>query len=263
MHDKFSLCPVIRRREMVASHRALARTLIGRYGSSGGESSSTEDVLFDDEPPACPVGCRPAPRSSVRAFSAEQVEAALSLMEEHRLAALQKRDFTAFGGQRRSWQQLAQGVVACLAGRLLRVESLCDTRDDAVLLHARLEARRALGVRTPRDTQQAIGLVHKASETLCELQSLRDGDGLRDLDGAIGRASVMRQRWKLLAALAPGVAAQTSRMESLLRSGLEAVATRRDAREGSRALARRALLGVAGRGPEGGAAQGERVAWDD
>ena len=95
---------------MVASHRALARTLLGRYGSSGGESSSTEDVLFDDEPPACPVGCRPAPRSSVRAFSAEQVEAALSLMEEHRLTALQKRDFTAFGGQRRSWQQLAQGV---------------------------------------------------------------------------------------------------------------------------------------------------------
>ena len=145
----------------------------------------------------------------------------------------------------------------------MRVESLCDTHDDAVLLHARLEARRALGVRTPRDTQQAIGLVHKASETLCELQSLRDGDGLRDLDGAIGRASVMRQRWKLLAALAPGVAAQTSRMESLLRSGLEAVATRRDALEGSKALARRALLGVAGRGPEGGAAQGERVAWDD
>ena len=52
-------------------------------------------------------------------------------------------------------------------------------------------------------------------------------------------------------------------MESLLRSGLEAVATRRDALEGSKALARRALLGVAGRGPEGGAAQGERVAWDD
>ena len=170
-----------------------------RYRSSD-ESSATEE--HDPEPRVvCPPGCKPVKKRKRRdrepmgAFTDAEMAAALELMSRQTSQALEGADFTPFG-RKLSWQQLAQGCVVRLAADLLQLRGVSQAAEWADLLHHRLEARRAASVRTTNETQQAIYMLHALGVCLRELERLRDGAHVADVIGALGRASVVKRRWR-------------------------------------------------------------------
>ena len=103
-------------------------------------------------------------------FSGTQVAAALELLANQTAQDLGKADFGAFK-RKYSWQELAQGMIDSLARSLLELEDVAETSERASLLWHRLEARRDAGVRTTRETQDAIDLMRRTSGCVASLSA--------------------------------------------------------------------------------------------
>ena len=115
---------------------------------------------------------------------------------------LAKADFSAFE-RKLSWQELAQGVIDSLARSLLELEDVPETAERAHLLWHRLEARRDVGVRTTKETQDAIELMRRTSGCVSALSALRNGVSVRDLQSSIRCSSSILSLWNRVSALAP------------------------------------------------------------
>ena len=133
--------------------------------------------------------CDP-PQSDTSATSA-----ALDLLANQTAADLAQADFSAFKGKL-SWQELAQGVLESLAQSLLELEDVPETAERALLLWHRLEARRDAGVRTTRETQDAIELMRRTSGCVASLSALRNGVAVRDVQASIRCASSILSLWQ-------------------------------------------------------------------
>jgi len=239
----------------------MARQLIRRYG---GTVSGWTDDEQQQHPQACPPGCgggglkrRRSGRDATGAFGDEQMESALEIMRWHALEDVGRSDFAAFG-RKLSWQQLAQGCVVRVAGDLVQLAGLRRAVEWSDLLAQRLEARRAASVRTTKETSEAISTLHALGRSLWELDRLRDGRRVADVDGALGRASVVRRRWVDASTLVPSVRPRTAELERLVREATERVVQGAES-AGTKAVARRVQAQWAARPAEG---RGERVMWD-
>ena len=129
-------------------------------------------------------------------------------------------------------------------------------------MYHRLEARTADKVRTTQSTREAIVVVWKAAQSLVELERVAGGRGVRDLDGLVGRASVMRQRWKAVGKYVPMVIPRTGDMVRMLKAGLHAVRGLGEASGGTKAGAERVLRGLQEGQAEASTMGGQRVEWD-
>ena len=179
-------------------------------------------------------------------FSGTQVASALDLLANQTAQDLSSADFSAFK-RKYSWQELAQGVIDSLARSLLELEEVPETAERAHLLWHRLEARRDAGVRTTRETQDAIELMRRTSGCVASLSlsALRNGDAVRDLQASIRCASCLLSLWTRVSALATHVSPRTTALHRLMRSALEAVERRLDACEADKVLACTSLASLA------------------
>ena len=185
------------------------------------------------------------------------MDAALDLMRTNGLNALKREDFSAFG-RRLSWVKLADGVVERLATDLLELEDVRGVKERADLLRRRLEARREVqGIRTPSRTQTAILDLHAASVVVDDLHTLSGGDLVRDVDGALGRLSVIMRRWRAVSSLAPHARARTDDIARMVRAAIDTV-MRSKVPEGTKAHARRVWAQWCPSRP----LQGTPVQWD-
>ena len=206
------------------------------------------------------AACQAAPPADREAFNDEQVASALELMQTNDLTELKRRgDFRAFG-KRLTWVKLADGCIARLATDLLELRDVKSVREDADLLRRRLETRRASGVRTPACTQSAISTVHAVAVTVRELEILSGGGEVPDLDGALGRLTVVMPRWRALLQLAPRARARTDELARMVAAVIDKVKHSR-ASEGTKAFAQR-LHAQWCAVPRPAAERGEKVQWD-
>ena len=228
------------------------------YRSSGDEW----ECIGGHEPSAPSVeplaACPAVPPAGREAFSDEQLASALELMQTNDMKELRARgDFRAFG-KRLTWVKLADGCIARLATDLLELRGVRSVREDADLLRRRLETRRAAGVRTPMCTQSAISTLHGVAVSVRELEILSGGGRVADLDGALGRLTVVLPGWRALMQLAPRARARTDEVSRMAKSAIDAVKHSR-ASEGTKAFAQRLQAQwCAVPRPE----RGERVEWD-
>ena len=207
----------------MASTRDLRRVAanILRHGAPYRASSSDEWECIGGLPP--PEDSRPSSHGHPPLFTDAQLDSALDLMQTNALDALQRADFEAFG-RRLSWVKLADGCVHRLSSDLLQLQHVRDVRERADLLRRRLETRKAAGQRrTPTKTQTAINDLYAASVAVNDLQTLSGGSLVRDVDGALGRLTVMMRRWRAVEALAPHVRARTDDLVRMIRSAIETV----------------------------------------
>ena len=177
---------------------------------------------------AHPVGCDSA-RSSGPCDAPSALlggaggRGARSRLQTKELNALKRGDFNAFGKQV-SWVKLADGVVERLATDLLELKGVQDVKERADLLRRRLEARRATkGARTPSRTQAAILVLHAASVGVHDLETLSGGSLVRDVDGALGRLSVIMRSWRDVASLAPHTTPRTEDVVRMVKSAIDTV----------------------------------------
>ena len=191
-------------------------------------------------------------------FTSVQLLSALDLLSNQTAHDLSNADFSAFKAKL-SWQELAQGVIQSLARSLLELEDVPETASRSNLLWRRLEARRDAGVRTTRETQDAIELVRRTASCVSSLSALRNGAAVRDLHSSIRCASSILSLWHRLASLVPHVSPRTTALHRLMRSGLEAVEVRLDACDADKALA---LSSLASLGPLP-STPSTQVAWSD
>ena len=169
-----------------ASARAclLAHQLSRFASSNGAEGGSVEQPVWDEEDDMKPSNQpkrRERRRSRAPRFSGVQVAAALDLLANQTAHDLSRADFSAFEARKYSWQQLAQGVIESLARSLLELEDVAETSERAQLLWHRLEARRDAGVRTTRETQDAIQLMRRTAGCVASLSALRNGAPVHDV----------------------------------------------------------------------------------
>lgn len=240
--------------------RRIALNLV-RYGASYRASSSDEWECIGGLEPApwnATVRAPPPPATRRVLFSEAQVDAALDLLQTNELNALKRGDFSAFGKQV-SWVKLADGVVERLATDLLELKGVQDVKERADLLRRRLEARRATkGARTPSRTQAAILVLHAASVGVHDLETLSGGSLVRDVDGALGRLSVIMRSWRDVASLAPHTTPRTEDVVRMVKSAIDTV-LQSNVSEGTKAHARRVWAQWC---PAPRSAQGTRVQWD-
>ena len=171
-------------------------------------------------------------------FTDAQVDSALHLMQTNPLHALERADFEVFG-KRLSWVKLADGCIHRLSTDLLHLERVQDVKERADLLRSRLEARRAVGNRrTPTKTQTAIGDLYAASIAVYDLQTLSGGNLVRDVDGALGRLSVIMRRWRAVQSLAPHATPRTDDLVRMVKSAVDIVLAS-NVTESTKAQARR------------------------
>ena len=201
---------------------------------------------------------RPRPPTG---FSGTQVASALELLANQTAQDLGKADFSAFK-RKYSWQELAQGVIDSLARSLLELDDVVETSERAHLLWHRLEARRDAGVRTTRETQDAIQLMRRTTGCVASLSALRNGAAVRDLQASIRCTSCILSLWSRVSALAPDVSPRTTALHRLMRSALEAVERRLDACDADKALARTSLASLAPR-PDTPSTPSTQLAWSD
>lgn len=198
------------------------------------------------------------PVASNAVFSDVQLYAALELMNVHSLKELDRQDFSQLG-RKHSWTELAQGCLLRISTDLLRLEGVQEAKECADLLRRRLEARREERARTTREVQNAITTVYAASVVLLEAETLSGGELVRDVDGAVGRLTVVMRRWRSLSDLAPETAPRTEDLAHMVKAAIETVIHHPRVAEATKAVARRALSQWA---PPPSPPAGERVQWD-
>lgn len=259
-----SYTSIAKRPMHAASARAclLAHQLSRFASSNGAEGGSIEQPVWDEEDDMKPSN-RPKPRERCRSraprFSGVQVAAALDLLANQTAHDLSRADFSAFKARKYSWQELAQGVIESLARSLLELEDVAETSERAQLLWHRLEARRDAGVRTTRETQDAIQLMRRTAGCVSSLSALRNGAPVHDVKACIRCTSSILSLWKRVSALVPDASPRTAALHRLVRAGLEAVERRLDACSEDKALARTSLASLAPR-PDTPSTQ---LAWSD
>ena len=226
----------------------------------------SSDVSEDEEEITpqweCPPGCKPTRKRQRDAgqavFSTEQVDAAIELMTINGLTELERADFSAFDNKKMSWAALAKKCATRLAGDVLQLRDINAVSERVDLLHHRSDVRRAQGVRTTNDTQQAIDGLYATSKGLKEVSKLSSGTLIQDVDGALGRAMVLRRRFATLASLAPDIRPRLVELERIVKKAIETV-LRAPVSDGTKAVAKRALNQWTACDPE---PEGERVSWD-
>ena len=234
---------------------------LSRYASTTSDLPISSPLTWSDDDDMKPTkrSKRRERRSRPRkGFTSMQVHAALDLLANQTAQDLAKADFSAFE-RKLSWQELAQGVIDSLARSLLELEDVPETAERAHLLWHRLEARRDVGVRTTKETQDAIELMRRTSGCVSALSALRNGVGVRDLQASIRCASGILSLWNRVSALAPQVSPRTTALHRLMRAALEAVERRLDACDADKALARTSLASL---GPQP-STPSTQVAWSD
>ena len=232
------------------------------FSSTSVDAPSTLQLVWsddDDMRPTTKRHKRHERRSRARkGFTSMQVQAALDLLSNQTAHDLANADFSSFKGKL-SWQELAQGVIESLAQSLLELEDVPETAERALLLWHRLEARRDAGVRTTRETQDAIELMRRTSGCVASLSALRNGVAVRDVQASVRCASGILSLWQRVSALVPHVSPRTPALHRLMRAALEAVERRLDACEADKVLARTSLASLASRP----GTPSTQVAWSD
>ena len=146
---------------------------LSRYASTTPDLPISTQLTWSDDDDMKPTkrSKRRERRSRPRkGFTSMQVHAALDLLANQTAQDLAKADFSAFE-RKLSWQELAQGVIESLARSLLELEDVPETAERAHLLWHRLEARRDVGVRTTKETQDAIELMRRTSGCVSALSA--------------------------------------------------------------------------------------------
>eukprot|EP00966_Prymnesium_polylepis_P000089 1964-Prymnesium_polylepis.2 len=204
------------------------------YRGSSDESDSVEQIGG-----LPPIGVADAKRSKYR-FSDEQLEAALELLSVNSLPDLARQDFSEFG-KKLSWIQLAQGCVTRLAGDVLMLMNVGETAERCALLFHRLENRKAARVRTPNEAQSSIQDLYNASVSINDVWRLSQGKRVGNVERAVGKTQSLMASWRAVQSLFP-TTPNTERLVSIVREALSNVMKDANVREGTREMARRALL---------------------
>ena len=92
------------------AERLTKQLLRQKYRSADASDSDTGAELN-----MCPPGCTDRivkEQEAAAGFTEAQVDAALQIMMNHTSSALKSANFEAFAGRKKSWQELASGVIS-------------------------------------------------------------------------------------------------------------------------------------------------------
>lgn len=240
----------------------LGREVIHKHtyrGSSDEESDSIEQIGGLIPASAGETASTPHTKRSKHRFNDAQVEAALELLSINGLSELSQQDFSDFG-KKLSWIQLSQGCVARLACDILALNNIGETAERCALLYHRLENRKAARVRTPNEAQRSIQDLYNASVSINDVWRLSQGKRVGDVERAVGKTQSLMASWRAVLSLFP-TTPDTERLVSIVREALSNVMKDANMREGTRDMARRALLQWSG-SPRATATAGRQVNFD-
>ena len=226
-------------------------------GSTSDESDSVEQI---GGLPPLSSSTTSAPRRSY--YTDEQVEIALDLLSINSLADLGRQNFSSFG-KKQSWIQLANGCIGRLATDLLMLEDVGETAERCILLHHRLESRRAARIRTPNEAQNAIQNLYTCSKTVRDVWLLSVGRKVADVERTVGKVQSLMPTWRAVSALAAMATPETERLVAIVRKALSNVLQSKEVNEHVKNMARRSLLQWGG-GPKASTTMvtGTKVSFD-
>ena len=225
----------------ILSHGAIYRHSIPYRGTgSSDESDSIEQIGGLEPQTALNASLHPTKRPA-QAYDNEQVEAALELLGVNSLSDLSRQNFSAFG-KKQSWIQLANGCITRLAADMLSLDSIGETAERCMLLHDRLQTRKAERIRTPNEAQSAIQNLYIASVSIRDMWRLSEGKRVGDVEMVVGRAQSLMSTWRVVQSLVPATKANTERLISIVRKALSNVIKNTELRQMTREMARKGLV---------------------